>query len=354
MTAKDLASEELTPQDLAAFAKEYYTSYMQAIDEKKPQVLPKFAQEGPYEISSVLLPNGSICMIFKTAPELKTHGAAKDWDEVQELVVKGVDHFAGFFPFEGRTLGDWNRRGKRDAVRDLRLLDRSSLGRDSAELEAVIENIDRMLKVNPFLRTGGEVITALRSIESRIKGGFPTVDAIAGLQSLKSYVQGAESVTIEFPDRPLLEEISERLKNLSDIQAKIEMVENRLFEMEKVAVAADLGDLVGDTQGRVERLEKQLEKVSNILTMLNSKVESYFSKTAERERQAELEKRIEEHVQQSVSHDEKIGKLESDAAAIVQEMRGTAGKMEKDLQDARKKIAKMEKHFSDFAKVVQE
>jgi hypothetical protein len=318
-------------------------------------VLPRFAQEGPYEINSILLPNGSICMVFKTSPELKTHGSSRDWDEVQELVVKGVDHFAGFFPFEGRTLGDWNRRGKRDALRDVRLLDRSDLSRNSAELEAVIDNVDKMVKVNPFLKkSGGEVMTALRTIEGRVKGGFPTVDAIAGLQSLKSYVPGAESVTIEFPDRPLLEEISDRLRDLANLQSKIETVENRIFEMEKVAVAADLGDLVEDAQGRVERLEKQLEKVSNILTMLNSKVESYFSKTAERERQSELEKRIEEHMQHSSSHDEKIAKLEADATALVEELRKTSGKMEKDLQDSRKKIARMEKHFSDFAKVVQE
>ncbi len=355
MTSKDAGPEAISAQDLAAFAKEYYSSYALAIEEKKPPVPPKFAQEGPYEVSSILLPNGSICMVFKAAPELKTHGSSKDWDEVQALVVKGVDHFAGFFPFEGRTLGDWNRRGKRDALRDLRLLDRSDLARDSAELEAVIENIDKMVKVNPFLKkSGGEVITALRTIEGRVKGGFPTVDAIAGLQSLKSYVPGAESVTIEFPDRPLLEEISDRLRDLANMQSKVETVENRLFEMEKVAVAADLGDLVEDAQGRVERLEKQLEKVSNILTMLNSKVESYFSKTAERERQADLEKRIEQHMQESSTHDAKIAKLEADAAALVDELRKTAAKMDKDLQDSRKKIARMEKHFSDFAKVVQE
>lgn len=355
MTSKDAGTEAITPQDLAAFAKEYYGSYTQAIEEKKPQVLPKFAQDGPYEISSILLPNGSICMIFKAASELKTHGSSMDWDEVQELVVKGVDHFAGFFPFEGRSLGDWNRRGKRDALRDFRLLEKSDLSKNSVELEAVIENVDKMLKVNPFLKkSGGEVITALRTIEGRTKGGFPTVDAIAGLQLLKSYVPGAESVTIEFPDRSLLEEISDRLKDLANLQTKIEIVENRIFEMEKVAVAADLGDLVEDTQGRVDRLEKQLEKVSNILTMLNSKVESYFSKTAERERQADLEKRIEEHMEQSSSHDEKIAKLEADAAALVEELRRTAAKMDRELQESRKKIARMEKHFSDFAKVVQE
>jgi len=355
MTAKDTSPETVTTQDLEAFAKEYYNSYVQAIDEKKPQVVPKFAQEGPYEISSVLLPNGSICMIFRTSSELKAHGSSRDWDEVQEMVVKGVDHFAGFFPFEGRTIGDWNRRGRRDALRDLRLIDKSDLSKDSAKLEAVIESVDKIVKVNPFLKkSGGEIITALRSIDGRVKGGFPTVDAIAGLQSLKSYVPGAEAVTIEFPDRPLLEEISDRLNDLANLQAKIDVVENRIFEMEKVAVAADLGDLVEDNHGRVERLEKQLEKVSNILTMLNSKVESYFSKTAERERQADLERQIEEHLKQSSAHDDKIAKLEADAAALVDELRKTAAKMDKDLQDSRKKIARMEKHFSDFAKVVQE
>ena len=84
MTSKETGPEAITAQDLAAFAKEYFSSYIQTIEEKKPATQPKFAQEGPYEISSILLPNGSICMVFKAASELKTHGSSKDWDEVQE------------------------------------------------------------------------------------------------------------------------------------------------------------------------------------------------------------------------------------------------------------------------------
>jgi chromosome segregation ATPase len=218
-----------------------------------------------------------------------------------------------------------------------------------------MENITKMVKANPWLgKTGTEMVSTLRGLEGRVKGGFPTVDAIAALQSLKAYVPGAGNVTIEFPDKELLEEISDGVKNLANTENKLEMIETRMFEVEKAAQAPDLTSKLGEAQERIERLEKQLEKVSNILTMLNSKVESYFSKSAEKERQADLERSIEEHTTKALSHDSKISELEKEAEKLVDEMRKMAAKMEKDIHDSRKRIARMEKHFVDFAKLVQE
>jgi len=355
MTSKQIGPEIPSIQDLAAFAKEYYKSYMEAVEEKKPDVYPKFAQEAPYHIQSVLLPNGSVAMIFTSFQELKIDGFNRDWDQVQEMIVKGVDHFAGFFPFEGRSLGDWNKRGKRDALRDLRLLEKSELGKSGAELEMLLENITKMVKANPWLgKSGSEMTSTLRSMEGRVKGGFPTVDAIATLQSLKSYIPGSENVTIEFPEKQLLEDIAEGVKGVAVLEEKIDTVENRIFEVEKLANAPEYATKVTDISDRVDRLEKQLEKVSNILTMLNSKVESYFSKSAEKERQADLEQRIEEHTNKALSHESKISDLEKEAESLVQEMRKMTTKMEKDLQDSRKRIARMEKHFVDLAKMIQE
>ncbi|OGS43606.1 MAG: hypothetical protein A3K76_04035 [Euryarchaeota archaeon RBG_13_57_23] len=355
MNPRDIGPEIPSAQDLAAFAKEYFKSYMEAVGEKKPQTPPKFAQEAPYLIRCIYLPNGCICMIFNSSQELKVESGTKDWDNVQELIVKGVDHFAGFFPFEGRSLGDWNKRGRRDAHRDVRLLDKSELSKSGAELEGTIENVMRMVKANPWLgRSGTEIVTTLRSLESRVKQGFPTVDAIATLQSLKTYVPGADSVTIDFPDKELLESISDGIKNVTGIENKLEMIENRIFEVEKTASTEDETALAAEVQERVDRLEKQLEKVSNILTMLNSKVESYFSKTAEKERQADLERRIEDHLGRSIEHDSKIQSLEKEALTLVDEMRRMTAKMEKDIHDSRKRIARMEKHFVDLAKMIQE
>jgi uncharacterized membrane-anchored protein YhcB (DUF1043 family) len=355
MTPKDVGPEIPSPQDLMAFAKEYFKAYMDAIEEKRPQAYPRFAQEAPYDIKSYLLPNSCICMIFNSSQELKTEGATKDWDQVQEVIVKGVDHFAGFFPFEGRSLGDWNKRGKRDAHRDMRLLDKSDLGRCGAELEGMVDNITKMVKANPWLgKSSNEMISTLRSIEGRVKGGFPTVDAIAALQFLKSYSPGAESVNIEFPDKELLQDISDGVRNVAELEGKLDMIENRMFELEKMVSSPEKNSQVEDALDRVERLEKQLEKVSNILTMLNSKVENYFSKSAEKERQADLERRIDEHMSKSLSHETKIGDLEKEAEKLVEEMRKMAAKMEKDIHDSRKRIARMEKHFVDFAKMVQE
>jgi len=355
MTPKEIGPDIPSIQDLAAFAKEYYKSYIETVEEKKPPVLTKFAQEAPYHVQSILLPNGCVAMIFTSFQELRVEGSQKDWEQVQEMIVKGVDHFSGFFPFEGRSLGDWNKRGKRDALRDIRLLEKSALVRSGAELEMLIESVTKMVKANPWLgKSGTEMISTLRSMEGRMKSGFPTVDAIAALQSLKSYVPGSENVTIEFPDKELLGEIAEGVKDVANLQEKIDTVENRMFEVERLASSPEIESSVKELAGRVDRLEKQLEKVSNILTMLNSKVESYFSKSAEKERQADLERLIEEHASKSSSHESKIGELEKEAESLVQEMRKMTAKMDKDLQDSRKRISRMEKHFVDLAKMIQE
>ncbi len=355
MSLKGVGPEIPSPQDLAAFAREYYKSYMDAVDEKKPQVLPKFAQDAPYHIQCYMLPNGCVVMIFNSFQELRVDAAVEDWDAVQEAVVKGVDHFLGFYPFEGRSLGDWNKRGKRDALRDLRMLEKSDLGKHGVQLESLIDNITKMVKANPWLgKSGTEMITTLRTMESRMKAGFPTVDAIATLQSLKAFVPGTDNVTIEFPEKELLESISEGIKSLSILETKIEEIESRMFEAEKAAQSPEFAAKVTEASGRLDRLEKQLEKVSNILTMLNSKVETYFSKSAEKERQADLERRIEEHTSKALSHESKLAELEKEAESLVEEMRKMTSKMDKDLQDSRKRIARIEKHFVDFAKTVQE
>jgi predicted nucleic acid-binding Zn-ribbon protein len=88
--------------------------------------------------------------------------------------------------------------------------------------------------------------------------------------------------------------------------------------------------------------------------MLNSKVEAYFSKTAEKERQADLERKIEEYTTKALSHESKIAALEQEAEGLLTEMKNMTSKMEKDVHDSRKRIARVEKHFVDFAKMVQE
>lgn len=355
MTAKEAGPDIPSSQDLAAFAKEYFRAYMDAVDEKKPKALSRFAQDAPYVIRAYIMPNKTVCMLFNSSDEMDAKGASADWETVQDEIVKGVEHFAGFYPFEGLSLEAWNKRGKRDALRDMRLMDSSELSRASVELEGIVENVTKMIKANPWLgKMGNEMIASMRDIDGRVKGGFPTVDAIASLQSLKSYTPSADNVKIEFPDRAVLNEITESLKNLTGLDTKIEAMESRMFEVEKTSQIPELAERMAEHAERVERLEKQLEKVSNILTMLNSKVETYFSKSAEKERQAEMERRLEEHGNKVLAAESKIEAVEKEAERLLSEMEAMASKMEKDVHDGRKRIARLEKHFVDFAKMVQE
>ncbi len=212
---------------------------MDTVEEKKPQTYPKFAQDGPVRHPVILLPNGSICMIFNASKERRSRAGQKDWDEVQDIVVKGVDHFAGFFPFEGRSLGDWNkkrqegraegpqapgqvraREGRRGTRGDHREHHEDGAREPVARQARERDHHDPQ---EPRRQGQGRLPDRRRNRDAPVPEGLHP---------------RSESIHIEFPDRQLLEEISEGIKNVSALESKLEMMETRMFEIEKIRTAS--------------------------------------------------------------------------------------------------------------------
>jgi len=350
-------------QDLVAYAREYVKAYLETVKSKNPGAVPPFAQNAPYLCEAVLLPNLCYALIFHRSNEPAFVARAQEWDEVQEVLLKGVDHFLPFYPFESWKLADAVNRGRRNAIRDMRLAAAADLAKAVGQIDVVIDQLNRMIQVNPWLgKTGHEQIKKLQEIEERIKTPQPTADPIALLQDLKAYAEPApHKLVFEFPDRKLLESLSEGVEKLTALEPRLDAVDQKASELEqKVLLMPELlhreeFDQRSDRmQKRVETLENQLEKVSNILTLLNSKVENYFSMAAEAERQADHERRLTDLQGRAEELSSLVLKLQGNASDFSERMIQTLEKLEKDLHDVRIRLGRVEQHFVDFARMVGE
>jgi len=346
--------EKPTPKMLTAFAREYIKSYLDAVDEKSPEHVPPIAQQAPYHIEISLLPNGCYSMILESAPEMRIKASFRGWDDLQDLVIKGADFFLGFYPHEMKTLADWNKRGRRDGIRDIRVLGESKLGKAAGRLSTVIDEISRMAATNPWLaEKANEQIQMLRDVEEKLRRGFAPVDAIAVLQELKNYRPTYEKMVIEFPDKGLMERIMEGVEELISLQNRMDAVESRMFEVERVSSLKTDDKEIPDIKERMKEIEIHLEKVSNILQMLNTKVEKYFSKSAEAGKQASLEESLKDMTERVASFAKFMGEIElryESSGGIEGEIK----RLREDMDKALKRVKSLEKHFVNIARSFEE
>ncbi|MEM2839415.1 MAG: hypothetical protein QW505_02260 [Thermoplasmata archaeon] len=356
-SAKDLRGPLPTPTEMVAFAREYLRSYFDTAEEKSPNNLPPMAQQSPYNVDICLLPNGCYAMLLVGSREMKIKASFKNWDEIQDLVIKGVDFFIGFYPHEMRGIGDWKKRGRRDAIRDIRLMSDSELSQAAGNLSMAIEDMTRLAATNPTLaEQAKEHVQLLRDIEDKLRRrGFAPVDVIATLQDLKAYKPTYERMIIEYPDKAIMEKILEGVEELMSLQQRMDSLESRMFEVERLsAIKKPETDEIPELKERLGKLEGHLEKVSNILHLLNSKVEKYFTQTAEAEKLARIEVKVAETSKRIDALMEAVAKVQSKQEAMGSELTKEISKMRAELETARKKVKRLESHFISFAKSVEE
>ena len=352
MSAKKVAEEGLpTPKEMTAFAREYIKSYLDIVDEKAPEHRPPIAQQSPYHIEICLLPNGCYAMILESAPDMRIRASFRNWDDLQNVIMKGVDFFIGFYPHEMKSIAEWKKRGTRDAVRDIRVLSESKLGKATGKLSTVIEEISRLAATNPWIADkANEQIQMLRDVEERLRRGFAPVDSIAVLQELKAYKPTYEKLIIEFPDKSVLERILDGVEELMTLQTRMETLEGRMFEVERISSMKSSEEELEVFREKLSEIEESQEKMSNILQMLNSKVENYFSKSAGAERQAEMESGLKETSKKVDSLTKVISDMQSKQDQLESLLDKDVSELREELESARKKTKKLERHFVELAK----
>jgi len=94
--------------------------------------------------------------------------------------------------------------------------------------------------------------------------------------------------------------------------------------------------------------------VSNILHLLNSKVEKYFIKTAESEKHTTLESRMIELSKKMDSAMETIGAIQDKQENHGEDLSKEVARLEAEIETARRKVKRLESHFINFAKSVEE
>lgn len=345
-----------TPTEMVTFAREYIRSYLDTVNEKAPEHLPPIAQQSPYAIEICLLPNNCYALILETAPEMKIHASFKNWEELQDIVVRSVDFFIGFYPHEMKSVADWKKRGRKDATRDIRVAGESELGRAAGTLSKAIDEIGKMAASNPWLtEKAGEQIQVLRDIEDKLRSGFAPMDAIAALQDLKAYRPAYEKMLIEFPDRSILENILQGIEEVIAIKERMDIVENRMFEVERNSTMKSSSDEeYHELREKSVELEGHLERMSNIIQMLNTKVEKYFSQSAEVDRQATVEVQVKDLTKKVDSLIKVISDLQGRQKEQLDDLTRDILKVEEELEKSQRRIKRMERHFVDVAKSVEE
>jgi len=196
----------------------------------------------------------------------------------------------------------------------------------------------------------------LRDLEDKLKrGGFAPVDAIATLQDLKAYKPTYERMIIEYPDKAIMEKILDGVEELMNLQQRMETVESRMFEVERVsAIKNPDADEIKELEEKFSKLEGHLEKVSNILHLLNSKVEKYFIKSAELEKQATIEDKVKELSKKLDEIMAVFDKLQSKQEDFGNNLSSEITRLESEIETARRKVKRLESHFINFAKSVEE
>lgn len=345
-----------TPSEMVTFAREYLRSYLDTVHEKSPEHLPPIAQQSPFNIEISLLPNNCFAMVLEPSPEMKIHASFKSWEDLQDIVVKGVDFFIGFYPHEMKSIADWKKRGRKDATRDIRIAGESELGKAAGSLSKAIDEISKMAASNPWLgEKANEQINILREVEDRLRKGFASMDAIAALQDLKAYRPAYEKMTIEFPDKTMLEKILEGIEELMALQSRMDTLENRMFEVERIStMESSENEEIPEIKDKITEMEGHLEKVSNILQMLNSKVEKYFSKTAEAERQATVETQVSALMKKTDALIGVLSDTQKKQEAHGAELTKEATRLEEEIDRALRRVKRLERHFVDLAKSVEE
>ena len=356
-SANDLKRPLPTPTEMVAYAREYLRSYLDTAEEKSPNNLPPMAQQSPYNVDICLLPNECYAILLMGSREMKIKASFKNWDEIQDFVIKGVDFFIGFYPHEMRSIGDWKKRGRRDAIRDIRLMSDSELSQAAGKLGIAIEDMSRLAATNPALaEQAKEHVRLLQDIEDKLRRrGFAPVDVIATLQDLKAYKPTYERMIIEYPDKAIMEKILEGVEELMSLQQRMDSIERRMFEVERLAAMKNPdADEIPELKERLGKLEGHLEKVSNILHLLNSKVEKYFTQTAEAEKLARIEVKVAETSKRLDALMEAIAKVQNSQETVSSELSKEISNMRTELDTAKKKVKRLESHFVSFAKSVEE
>ena len=253
--------------DLADYARTYTAAYLAAVEEESPDHVPLFYRNHPFNIEVCSMPNASFCMLFEKSSKPGLSITNQDWGYVMGRVMSGVTYIATVYSHEGLTHDDASARGRRDAIRDIRALESSTVTDTAKQLEKLITELNDVNKwsKNP-VKMAEHVVSRLKPIKQAVLGAGPSVDMMAMIDTVKRYPPAPVQVTLDSDEMKLLAEVADKLESLSDIVKSIDMQGSKIEGIEK--------NLRRELDGFKAELDKKVAKgLGMILTSSDRKID---------------------------------------------------------------------------------
>lgn len=251
----EVPSKAHTPSKKALenYAGAYIGAYANAVEREKPEHVPSLARNAPYTIEVCLMPNQSFVMLFERADSQSVSVHEKDWSYVEGAVMSGVSHMVTVYAHEGPTVADAIAKGKKDAVRDIRSLEDSSMAKAVVQLEKILDELLGLERGNKNVLKVAELqLEKLRPIKEAIRNSGPEVDMLSMIDALRNYPTAPVEVNIDQKERELLENMCRELGDLSDVIRRIEAQDQRLeaLQLEVNKALSEFGKSLDDKVGK--------------------------------------------------------------------------------------------------------
>lgn len=238
---------------LENYAGAYIGAYANAVEREKPEHVPSLARNAPYTIEVCLMPNQSFVMLFEKADKQSVSVHEKDWSYVEGAVVSGVSHLVTVYAHEGPTVADAIAKGKKDAVRDIRSLEDSTMAKAVVQLEKILEELTGMERGNKSVLKMAEMqLEKLKPIKEAVLDSGPEIDMLGMVDALRNYPATPVEVNIDTKEKEILENMSRELGDLSDVIRRIEAQDQRLEALEQAIskALAEFGRSMDDKVGK--------------------------------------------------------------------------------------------------------
>lgn len=329
---------------LENYASAYMGAYMNAVEREKPEHVPSLARNSPYTIEVCLMPNHSFVMLFERAEKQSIAVHERDWNYVESAVMSGVSHLVTVYSHEGPTVADAIAKGKKDAVRDIRTLEDSSIAKAVVQLERILDELSSIEKGNKgVLKIAEMQLQRLQPIKDAIRSSGPDLDLLGMIDALRNYPAAPVEVNIDIKEKELLESMCKELGDLSDVIRRIEAQDQRLESLEK-AITKDLSEFGKSVDEKVGKglavvLSSSDRKIDKGLSEMQARLGDRPAPGHSEETEARLRALEDALAEVRGRHD--VGK---EVVLAVADVRDTTAKMERRVSRIEQYLMELSKH----------
>ncbi len=230
----DSPSAAVPQKMLENYALSYIGAYMKTVNGERPERLPVLARNQVYEIEVCVMPNRSLAILFEKAEKGNVVVSERGWEYVESRVMSGLTHLVAAYPHDGLNLADAIARGKRDALRDIRSVEDSSIAKAVADLGELVDGLERIEQSNKATLGLGEAeLSRLKPIRDAFARAGPEMDMLAIVDALKSFPAAQTTVSAAPEDRTLLQKVAQDVGDSSEVIHRVESQDRKLEEIEQ-------------------------------------------------------------------------------------------------------------------------